>query len=330
MACSADDLIAARWSIGAVATDAMGNMSTVENLLISGTGPAMAAVFTNPLDVARVNMQINGEGGGARAYRNTGDCMVLLWRKDGVLGVQRGLKTAMCREFVQNVPRLGLYTPLMQAWRRADGTLGDSTADPFSKRLCVAIFCGAFGGVFSNPLEIVKARVQSGRYSYRGPLNGLYTIATREGIASWFKGADASAVRCGVGTSSQLLAQTYAKDLILASSWYRGLEGWSPAGKLWVAYCLSGLWSGVVLSCAMQPFDTARTRLYTDAADAKSRYRKGVMGLVDAMAKTHASEGIPGLYKGLTGNILRQGPHMAVAFSFISLIKSGVYGDSAR
>ena len=273
--------------------------------------------------------EINGEGGGSRAYANTGDCIAKIWREGGVPAVQRGLKTAMCREFVQNVPRLGLYAPLMHAWRSADGTLGDGTADPFVKRFSIAVFCGAFGGVFSNPLEIVKARVQSARYSYRGPLNGLATMARREGVAAWYKGADASAVRCGVGTSSQLLAQTYTKDLILEAAWYRELEGWSPAGKLWLAYCLSGLCSGVVLSCAMQPFDTARTRLYTDAADGKGRYRKGIVGMLDAMVKTHAKEGVAGLYKGLTGNILRQGPHMAVAFSFISLIKSTIYGDEA-
>ena len=273
--------------------------------------------------------EINGEGGGSRAYANTGDCIAKIWREGGVPAVQRGLKTAMCREFVQNVPRLGLYAPLMHAWRSADGTLGDGTADPFAKRFSIAVFCGAFGGVFSNPLEIVKARVQSARYSYRGPLNGLATMARREGVAAWYKGADASAVRCGVGTSSQLLAQTYTKDLILGAPWYRELEGWSPAGKLWLAYCLSGLCSGVVLSCAMQPFDTARTRLYTDAADGTGRYRKGIVGMLDAMVKTHAKEGVPGLYKGLTGNILRQGPHMAVAFSFISLIKSAIYGEAA-
>ena len=106
----------------------MASISTAENLLISGTGPAMAAVFTNPLDVARVNMQINGEGGGQRAYRNTGDCIAQIWRQGRWPAVQRGLKTAMCREFVQNVPRLGLYAPLMQAWRAADGTLSDGTA----------------------------------------------------------------------------------------------------------------------------------------------------------------------------------------------------------
>ena len=273
--------------------------------------------------------EINGEGGGSRAYANTGDCIAKIWREGGVPAVQRGLKTAMCREFVQNVPRLGLYAPLMHTWRSADGTLGDGTADPFAKRFSIAVFCGAFGGVFSNPLEIVKARVQSARYSYRGPLNGLATMARREGVAAWYKGADASAVRCGVGTSSQLLAQTYTKDLILGAAWYRELEGWSPAGKLWLAYCLSGLCSGVVLSCAMQPFDTARTRLYTDAADGTGRYRKGIVGMLDAMVKTHAKEGVGGLYKGLTGNILRQGPHMAAAFSFISLIKSTIYGDAA-
>ena len=84
----------------------------------------------------------------------------------------------------------------------------------------------------------------------------------------------------------------------------------SPRAKFAAAHCLSGLASGCVLSCAMQPFDTARTRLYSQPvnADGSGRlYRSGVVGLLDAMAKTFRLEGLRGLYKGLTGNIMRQG-----------------------
>ena len=118
-------------------------MGMATNFLISGTGPAMAAVFTNPMDVARVNMQINGEAGAKATYSNTFDCIGQLWRQGGASAVQRGLTTAFVREFAQNVPRIGLYEPLMMAWRQADDTHGDGTSDPLAKRFVVAATCGA-------------------------------------------------------------------------------------------------------------------------------------------------------------------------------------------
>ena len=106
-------------------------LRAAENLIISGCGPAIAASFTNPLDTARVNMQINGEGGGALAHRNTFACMRHLWRTEGMAGLQRGLTTAYFREFIQNVPRLGLYAPLVATIRRLDGTADSGRADAF-------------------------------------------------------------------------------------------------------------------------------------------------------------------------------------------------------
>ena len=241
-----------------------------------------------------------------------------LWRTEGVAGLQRGLTTAYFREFIQNVPRLGLYAPLVAAFRRADGTAGNGTPDAFHQRFVAAVACGATGGVFSNPAEIVKARIQSGRYTYGGPFSGLATIMRKEGILAWFKGADASAARCMVGTSSQLIAQTYTLDMLLGSPAYRQMtREWSPTATNWLANCAAGLVSGVFLSCCMQPFDTARTRLYsqpTNADGSGTLYRTGVLGMIDAIIKTHRLEGVRGLYKGLAGNILRQGPHMALAF----------------
>lgn len=85
----------------------------VAGLVMSGAAPAVAATVTNPLDVARVNMQLNGEGGGAAAHRNTYACIRSIFRESGIAGIQRGLTTAYFREFIQNVPRLGLFEPLM-------------------------------------------------------------------------------------------------------------------------------------------------------------------------------------------------------------------------
>ena len=97
----------------------------------------------------------------------------------------------------------------------------------------------------------------------------------------------------------------------------------SPKAKFAAAHCASGLISGCVLSCVMQPFDTARTRLYSQPVNPDGSgklYRTGAMGLFDAMYKTWSIEGVVGLYKGLTGNIMRQGPHMALAFLILSQV----------
>ena len=91
--------------------------------------------------------------------------------ESGVLGNQRGLTTAYFREFIQNVPRLGLFEPLMEVYRKMDGTYGNGEPNSFAARFFAGASCGAIGGVFSNPGEIVKARVQSGRYTYGHPFN---------------------------------------------------------------------------------------------------------------------------------------------------------------
>ena len=56
-------------------------------------------------------------------------------------GLQRGLTTAFVRESMQNVPRLGLYAPLMGGLRSSTG-IDEGVPDPFSYRLGVASVCG--------------------------------------------------------------------------------------------------------------------------------------------------------------------------------------------
>lgn len=145
----------------------------IVGLVMAGTGPAVAATFTNPLDVARVNMQLNGEGGGAAAHRNTLACIRSIFAKNGIVGIQRGLTTAYFREFIQNAPRLGLFEPLVDVYRKAEGTYGNGLPSSFAARFFAGASCGVIGGVFSNPGEIVKARVQSGRYQYGHPFNPM-------------------------------------------------------------------------------------------------------------------------------------------------------------
>ena len=117
-------------------------------------------------------------------------------------------------------------------------------------------------------------------------------------------------------SSAAQVGKTYMQDVIVEANWYNQLD-WSPMAKLNLAATLSGLFSGCFLSVCMQPFDTARTRLYSQPVNPDGTgklYRDGVKGMVDVFSQTVKAEGPVGLYKGLGGNMLRQGPHMAITF----------------
>ncbi len=66
--------------------------------------------------------------------------------------------------------------------------------------------------------------------------------------------------------------------------------------------------SGVAVIIFMTPADVVSTRLYNQSTDGKGR---GVLysGPIDCFSKVFQAEGIRGLYKGVTANYLRIGPH---------------------
>ncbi len=286
-----------------------------------GAAPAMAAVITNPLDVARVRMQLNGEGGAGGAYKNTFDCIRKVYAAEGVAGVQRGLTTAFYREAIQNVPRLGLNQPLLSLFRDLLGTPAWEK-DTFAARMVSGAICGAAGGFVSNPAEIVKARIQSGRADYSGPVHGTLQIVRKEGFATLFAGVNASLIRCSIGTTANLVSNGYAKEYLRDLPWYKEktvdlqLQGMKDL----VIDCAAGLFSGSFLSLCMNPFDNARTRLYSQPKNPDGS-GKLYSGLSDALLKTVRAEGPIALFKGLMGNVMRQGPHMCIAFTILGVLE---------
>ena len=87
-------------------------------MTISGLGPAMAAVVTNPFDVAKVRMQLQGENGSkTRIYKNSFHCIWKTFLSEGIIGTQRGLSVSMLREGSKNFFRIGLFHPVRSKYR---------------------------------------------------------------------------------------------------------------------------------------------------------------------------------------------------------------------
>jgi len=124
--------------------------------LIGGLAASGACFFTNPMEVAKTRMQLQGElvarGQHAVHYRNVLHAFYTIGRVDGLLALQKGLVPAVWYQFVMNGVRLGFYQRVL------DMGLTNDRNGRISVVRCVAAgaFSGALGSAVASPLYMVS------------------------------------------------------------------------------------------------------------------------------------------------------------------------------
>nr|VWP01507.1 Dynamin-A [Ganoderma boninense] len=77
---------------------AMAHLSTLEGFVYGGPAGCTAVTFSNPAEVAKTRLQLQGElmrsGSGERVYKNVFNVLLKTWRNEGFRGVQRVLGPA--------------------------------------------------------------------------------------------------------------------------------------------------------------------------------------------------------------------------------------------
>ncbi|KAJ3182092.1 hypothetical protein HDU87_000439 [Geranomyces variabilis] len=301
-------------------------LGAFESFTMSALAPAVAVIFTNPFDTAKVRLQLQGERlrqaakAGAPtevAYKNSFDTIYKIYVNEGYKGLQKGLTPAILREGSKNLFRIGMFDPILTMMH--DPSQGKP---PAWKRMVAGSLCGVMGAVSCNPFELVKTRLQSSskgkiavghQHGYTGTWNALSTIFKEDGVRGLYRGAVLSMGRSVFGSGSNLAAYSMMKDhLITEKKW---------ADNAWLDM-VCGMASGVVSCICMNPIDVTRTRYYNQP------YEKGVGVLYsngfDAIKKIAKNEGPTAFYKGFFTHFLRIGPHFCLTFVFLGILRRGV------
>jgi len=76
------------------------------NYVLGGVAAMGAGLFTNPVEVIKTRIQLQGElaarGSHAQPYKSVFQAFVTVAKNDGILGLQKGLAPALCFQFVIN------------------------------------------------------------------------------------------------------------------------------------------------------------------------------------------------------------------------------------
>ncbi|CAG9865413.1 unnamed protein product [Phyllotreta striolata] len=287
------------------------------DFVIGASAGMGACLFTNPLEVLKTKMQLQGElrakGQHAVHYRNIFHSSYVIAKNDGLLALQKGLVPALWVQVVLNGVRLGFYQ-----WATNKQLLNDKNGNLIVSRSVTVSALGAIlGQTLSSPLFLVKTHLQAQsataslavghQHEHTTMLAAFKNIYAQQGMKGLFRGVTASVPRAAVGSIMQLLSFDYSKRRLLEYDYFYDK-------KILTAF-LASMAGGVAITLAMTPFDLIMTRIYNQPTDASG---KGVLytSYKDCMMKIYNAEGFLAFYKGVGPMYLRLGPHTVLCLVF--------------
>lgn len=149
-------------------------------------------VFTNPLEIVKIRLQVQGEAAKKGAEKRSAMWII---RNLGLVGLYKGATACLARD----VPFSAIYFPTYSHLKK------DLFGESPTKKLGIAqlLTAGAIAGMpaayLTTPFDVIKTRLQvearKGETSYTGLTHAAKTIYKEEGFRAFFKGGPARILR---------------------------------------------------------------------------------------------------------------------------------------
>lgn len=288
-----------------------GYIPNYARFIMGGSAGMGATVFVQPLDLVKNRMQMSGVGGSTKTHKSTFHAITSILRQEGFFGVYNGLSAGLLRQATYTTTRLGVYTSLMEKFKRPDGS-----PPSFLLKCALGMAAGAIGSFIGTPAEISLIRMTSDgrlpleqRRNYTSVFNALYRITKEEGLLTLWRGCGPTVTRAVVVNAAQLATYSQAKQVLLSTSYFRDDL---------LCHFGASMISGLATTLASMPVDIAKTRIQNmKVIDGKPEYR----GALDVFFKVMRQEGLFSLWKGFTPYYFRLGPHTVITFILLEQLQ---------
>eukprot|EP01062_Namystynia_karyoxenos_P010684 TRINITY_DN13800_c0_g1_i1.p1 TRINITY_DN13800_c0_g1~~TRINITY_DN13800_c0_g1_i1.p1 ORF type:complete len:343 (+),score=110.98 TRINITY_DN13800_c0_g1_i1:115-1029(+) len=282
-----------------------GLATTAIRIGLAGVSACCGAAFTNPVDVVKIRMQVDGEAakreGRPKRYTGMTSGMRTIFAEEGMRGLYKGVGASLCREMSYSGIRFGAYETFKELFGAKD-----PKNTPLWKKLASGACSGAFGSAIANPCDLVKIRMQSdiAGTRYRNVFAAWGDIFRAEGVRGLYVGVAQTVQRAFVLGGCQAPAYDHTKHTI------KNLKMMEEGVAL---HLVSSFVAGIVAVTVTAPIDLIKTRVMSGKSAGEGG-KPMYAGTVDCFMKTVRAEGVLGLWAGWIPGWMRLGPHTIVTF----------------
>uniref|UniRef100_A0A0N5AJJ0 Mitochondrial carrier protein n=1 Tax=Syphacia muris TaxID=451379 RepID=A0A0N5AJJ0_9BILA len=280
-------------------------LENIYRFALGAIAGACGATAVYPIDLVKTRMQNQRTSLAAknRLYANSFDCFGKVIRNEGLFGLYRGLLPQIVGVAPEKAIKL---------------TTNDFVRDRFTVNghipLWAEIFAGGCGGgsqvIFTNPLEIVKIRLQvAGELKTAAKIN-VFTVLKDLGFFGLYKGATACFLRDI--PFSAIYFPLYAHTKLMTCD----PNGFNSSISLF----FSAFIAGVPAAGLVTPADVVKTRLQVAARAGQTTYSS----LLDCAKKIMREEGFSAFWKGSAARIFRSSPQFAFTLLTYELLQKAL------
>ncbi|XP_024539740.1 nicotinamide adenine dinucleotide transporter 1, chloroplastic [Selaginella moellendorffii] len=289
---------------------------------VAGAGAgSISATFVAPLDVVKTRLQIQRipKAGqlGVNAFGGTslGKTLQSIVRQEGVRGLYQGLAPTILALLPNWAVFFTTYEQMKRLLQTRDSQAGKQQLT-MSSHLLAATVAGAATNLITNPLWVVKTRLQTQRLRpdlvpYKNTFSALRRIAAEEGLSGLYSGL----IPALAGVSHVAVQFPVYEQL---KQYFAKLDGTTTdrlsTGRVAIASSISK----VLASTMTYPHEVVRARLQQQGQVAVTHMKYA--GVVDCVRKIWVEEGIAGFYRGCGTNLMRTTPAAVITFTSFELI----------
>uniref|UniRef100_A0A4W3IEG5 Solute carrier family 25 member 12 n=1 Tax=Callorhinchus milii TaxID=7868 RepID=A0A4W3IEG5_CALMI len=271
---------------------------------------AVGATAVYPIDLVKTRMQNQRSTGsfiGELMYKNSFDCFQKVVRYEGAFGLYRGLLPQLMGVAPEKAIKLTVNDFVRDKFYQKDGSI------PLMAEILAGGCAGGSQVIFTNPLEIVKIRLQVAGEITTGPRVSALSVMRDLGFLGLYKGAKACFLRDI--PFSAIYFPVYAHTKIAFTDEHGIL---SPLQLL-----TAGAIAGVPAASLVTPADVIKTRLQVAARAGQTTYS----GVTDCFRKILREEGYRALWKGAGARVCRSSPQFGVTLLTYELLQRWLHVD---
>ncbi|KAI4460065.1 mitochondrial 2-oxodicarboxylate carrier 1-related [Holotrichia oblita] len=272
-----------------------------------GIGTGATAVFPIDLIKTRIqNQRTNPKAADAR-YRGYIDCFLKTLRNEGFFGLYKGLLPQIIGVSPEKAVKLTVNDFVRDKFYDNQGNI------KYRYELLAGGSAGCCQVMVTNPLEIIKVRLQTA-----GETKGGHKIKAREiirdlGITNLYKGVRACLVR------DTTFAAIYFSSYARLKKFFANESGYNHPLSLLAA----GTCAGVPAAALATPADVVKTRIQVIPRAGQTSYN----GVIDTVRKILKEEGPIAFTKGSLGRICRSSPQLGITLFIYELLQRFFYVD---